>query len=224
VKGVGVPSANSGQALRLRAARSAQDDGFGGEAGEVGFGEDGFGGDGFGGDGFFGGKVGDFDGAAWRGEVGVGFGDGAAGLLVDVADELGGSADDAQAAGVGGGELEAVEEGVRLLAVDVMAGERVEDAGDGELGGFAVLDGGELDGGVVIDAGGVEVHLVAVGGVAAVQAAVEVAELGAGELDAVALEAVGLDVSAEIDLHGGAPLGGTPPGGVVVLSVCGRAS
>ena len=213
--------------LRLRAARSAQDDGSGGGAGEDGFGgevgEDGFFGGKVGEDGF-GGKVGDFDGAAWGCQVGVGFGDGAAGLLVDVADELGGSADDAQAAGVGGGELEAVEEGVRLLAVDVMAGERVEDAGDGELGGFAVLDGGELDGGVVIDAGGVEVHLVAVGGVAAVQAAVEVAELGAGELDAVALEAVGLDVSAEIDLHGGAPLGGTPPGGVVVLSVCGRAS
>ena len=165
---------------------------------------------GFGGSG---GRVFDFGGSAWRGEVGVGFGDGGPGFFVDFADELGGAADDAQAAGVGGGELEAVEERVGLLAVDVAAGQRVDDAGDGELGGLAVLDGGELDHRVVMDAFGMEVDLVAVDVVAAVQATVEVAELRAGELDAVALEAVGLDVATEIDLHDGAPLGATPPGG-----------
>ena len=127
---------------------------------------------------------------------------------------MGGPADDLQAVHVLDGQLEAVEEGVGLLAVDVAAGERVEDAGDGELGGLAVLDGGKLDDRVVVDAIGMEVGLVAVGLVAAVELAVEVTELGAGELDAVALEAVGLDVAAEMDLHGRAPLeSATPPGG-----------
>lgn len=77
------------------------------------------------------GGVVDLAGSAGRGDVGVGVGDGDPGLLVDVADELGGAADDAQPAGVGGGELEAVEERVGVLDVDTAGGERVDDAGDG---------------------------------------------------------------------------------------------
>jgi len=45
----------------------------------------------------------DFAGSAGRGDVGVGFGDGDPGLFVDVADDFGGAADDAEAASVGGG-------------------------------------------------------------------------------------------------------------------------
>jgi hypothetical protein len=52
--------------------------------------------------------VGEVDGASGRGDVGVGFGDGGPGLLVDVADHVGGATDDAQSAGVGGGQAEAV--------------------------------------------------------------------------------------------------------------------
>lgn len=161
---------------------------------------DGFGGSGIGGS-EFGGVV-DFAGAAGRGDVGVGVGDGDPSLFVDVADDLFGAAHDAQFADVGGCELEAVEQRVGLLTVDISAGERVDNAGDGELGGFAVLYGGELNAGLVCHAGVWEVDLIAVDVVAAVQAAMEVAELRAGEGDAVTLEAVGLDVATEIDCHG----------------------
>jgi hypothetical protein len=57
----------------------------------------------------------------------------------------------------------------------------------------------------------IEVGLVAIGVLAAVQAIVEIAENPSGEGDCVALEAVGFDVAAEVDLHGcslGAPRGG----------------
>lgn len=109
--------------------------------------------------------------------------------------------------------MEAVEERVGLLAVDISAGERVDNAGDGELGGFAVLDGGELNARLVGHAGVWEVDLVAVDVVAAVEAVVEVAEFRAGEGDAVTLEAVGLDVATEIDCHGMLLLVAPPPGG-----------
>ena len=148
----------------------------------------------------FGGVV-DFAGAAGRGDVGVGVGDGDPGLFVDVADDLFGTAHDAQLADVCGCELEAVEQRVGLLTVNISAGERVDNAGDGELGGFAVLYGGELNSRLVGHAGVWEVDFVAVDVVAAVQAAVEVAELRAGEGNAVTLEAVSLDVATEIDCH-----------------------
>jgi hypothetical protein len=158
-------------------------------------------------------RVGDFDGEAGRCYVGVGFGDQDPGLLVDVADHLGGAADDAQAAGVGGGEREAVEEGVGLFGVDAVGGEGVEDAGDGELGRLAVLDGGELEEAGMRQLGGLEVDLVAVEAVAVMQAAVEVTEDGIVDGDSAALQAVGLDVAADGNLHGRAPLSGTPPPG-----------
>ena len=178
--------------------------------------------DGIGGSEF--GEVVDFAGTAGRGDVGVGVGDGDPGLFVDVADDLFGTAHDAQLADVGGCELEAVEQRVGLLTVDISAGERVDNARDRELGGFAVLYGGELNARLVGHAGVWEVDLVAVDVVAAVQATVEVAELRAGEGNAVTLEAVGLDVATEIDCHGSSPFEWHPPRGVVAVSGCGRAS
>jgi hypothetical protein len=152
------------------------------------------------------------DGAAGRGDVGVGFRDESPGLFVDVADELGGAADDAEAAGVGGGEREAIEEGVGLFGVDAVGGEGVEDTGDGELGGLAVLDGGELEEAGMGQLGGLEVDLVAVETVAVMQAAVEVTEDGIVDGDSAALQAVGLDVAADGNVHF-ALLNGPPPGG-----------
>jgi hypothetical protein len=66
--------------------------------------------------------VGELDGAAGWGDVGVGVGDGDPGLLVDVADDLRGTADDAETASIGRGETEAVEEGVGSLLVDAAGG------------------------------------------------------------------------------------------------------
>ena len=119
--------------------------------------------------------------------------------------------------------MEAVEERVGLLAVDISAGERGDNAGDGELGGFAILDGGELNARLVGHAGVWEVDLVAVDVVTAVQSAVEVTKLRTGEGNAVTLEAVGLDVATEIDCHGMLLLSDAPRG-VVVLSDCSRMS
>jgi hypothetical protein len=43
-----------------------------------------------------------------------------------------------EVAGVGGGELQAVEEGAAVLEVDLVGGEGVDDFGDGDLDGDAV--------------------------------------------------------------------------------------
>jgi hypothetical protein len=180
---------------------------------------------GFGGSGIVGSEFGgivDFAGAAGRRDVGVGVGDGDPGLFIDVADDQFGTAHDAQLADVRGCELEAVEQRVSLLTVDISAGERVDHAGDGELGGFAVLYCRQLNARLVGHAGVWEVDLVAVDVVAAVQTAVEVAEFRAGEGNAMTLEAVGLNVATEIDCHGSAPLSGIPPRGGVAGSGCGR--
>src|SRR6266702_4741698 len=84
-------------------------------------------------DGNFGGCGGvvDLAGSAGRGGVRAGVGDGDPRLLVDVADDLGGAADDTQSAGVGGGELETVEKRVGLLRSNAAGGERVDDTGNG---------------------------------------------------------------------------------------------
>ncbi len=137
---------------------------------------------------------------------------------MDLADELGGLGDDGEAAGVAGGELEAVEEDGGALGVDGVHGEGADDLGEGELDGFAVLEGGEIDDGAVVDKRGAAGDLVAVLGVSLVEPAVEVAEVVVGDGDTAALEAVGLDVAAEIGLHGGS--WGTPlPRGVVGVSL-----
>ncbi len=161
--------------------------------------------------------VGDVAGAAWGCDVGVGVGDVDPGFFVDVADDLGGVADDAQSAGVGGGEVESVEEGIGAALVDASGGEGVDHAGDGDLDGVAVFERGELEVAAAGLVAGLEEELVAVGVVGAVEAVVEVAEDGTGEGCSAALEAAGLDVAAEFDFHGGAPLGAPRGGGGVVV-------
>jgi hypothetical protein len=153
----------------------------------------------------------DFDGSAGRCDVGAGFGDCGRGFFVEVADELGGFADAAHAVGVGGGEEEAVEEGVGALFGDAVGGEGVDNAGDGDLDGGGVLEREELDVVAHFDAVRIEVGLVAVGIVGALKAVVEVTEDGCFEGYGAALEAGGFDVAAEVDLH--EVLRGCPPGG-----------
>jgi hypothetical protein len=130
-----------------------------------------------------------------------------------LADDFAIVASDVEAFGVGGGELEAEEEGVGALGVDEVTGEGVDDLGDGELDGDAVFHGGQGDDVAAVEQIAAADQRGAVEAVALVELAVEVAEDGFGECSASALEAVGLDVAADRDLHGEAPLGGTPPGG-----------
>jgi hypothetical protein len=129
---------------------------------------------------------------------------------------LGGAADDAQVAAVGGGDLESVNEGVGAFLRDAAGGERIDDGGERELDGGAILRGRELEKRSVRDQLGLEIRLVAVELVAAMKFVVEVAEDGPIEGDAAALEAVGFDVTAEIDLHDVLlGTGNPPPGGWV---------
>ena len=84
--------------------------------------------------------------------------------------------DGVEVAGIGRGELETVEEGPGVLEVDLVGGERVDDLGDGDLDGDAVLEGAEVEDGAAAlevgpgDDGG------AINAVRVVQAPVEVAE------------------------------------------------
>ncbi len=96
----------------------------------------------------------------------------------DGADGFGGLS--AEAGGVVAGRLETVEAGRRSFGLEVPRGEGVDDAGEGELDGFPVFEGGELDllaGNEVAAAG----FGVAIGFVAVVKMAVEVAPAAAGE-------------------------------------------
>jgi hypothetical protein len=85
-----------------------------------------------------------------------------------------------EAGGVVAGRLETVEAGRGSFGLEVPRGEGVDDAGEGELDGFPVFEGGELDllaGNEVAAAG----FGVAIGFVAVVKMAVEVAPAAAGE-------------------------------------------
>jgi hypothetical protein len=134
------------------------------------------------------------------------------GFLADVADD-GGGFGAAEAAAVGGGEVESVDEGVGALLGDDVGGQRVDDDGDGDLDGGGVFEFGQGEGAAVGGTVGVEVALSAVGVVGAVEPAVEVTEGGSGEGYGSADEAVRLDVATEVDLHGCSLY---PPGGWVV--------
>jgi len=154
----------------------------------------------------------DLAGAAGQGDVGTAFGEEGLLLLAEVADDLGGMAHSAHATGVGGGEIEALNESEGAPFGDAVGGEGVDDAGDGDLDGLAVLKLGELDVRAGIDAVGIKVGFVAIAVVAAMKAIVEVAEDRSAEGDGAALEAVGEDVTAEFVLqHDFSFLGGVPP-------------
>ncbi len=88
----------------------------------------------------------------------------------DGADGGGGGGFGVEAAGVVAGELEAVEQRGGALGFELSGGECVYDAGEGELDGLAVFEGGEFDvlAGDEVAAGGFGV---AVGVVALVEAA-----------------------------------------------------
>jgi hypothetical protein len=101
-----------------------------------------------------------------------------------------------EAAGVVGGELEAVEQGGGTPDVELPDGEGVDDDGEGDLDGFPVLEGGELD---VLARD--EVATGCWGGtkgvVALVEAMVKVAPEALGERGRFASGSVGLDVATE---------------------------
>ena len=120
---------------------------------------------------------------------------------MDFANHLGGAAPDAHALAVARGESQALEQGVGAPLVDAAGGERVDDAGDGNLDGLAVFECGEIEEWVAGDEFRLQGDLLTVDVVAAVEAAMEVTEDGAGDRDTVALQAVGLDVAAKIALH-----------------------
>ncbi|WP_433984167.1 hypothetical protein RBB78_03070 [Tunturiibacter empetritectus] len=83
----------------------------------------------------------------------------AVGAGLYVADDFGGVGFGVEAGGVVGGQLQAVEEGGGAAGVQIAGGEGVDDDGEGDLNGFAVLKGVELDvlAGDEVTAGGVVV-------------------------------------------------------------------
>ena len=121
---------------------------------------------------------------------------------VELADDAGGLGDGVEAAGVAGGELEAVEEDSAVLEVDAVGGDGVDGFGDGDLDGDGVFEGAEVEDGALALERGVADDGVAVDAVGSVEALVEVAEDGGLEGDGLALQAVGADVAADGDLHG----------------------
>jgi hypothetical protein len=114
----------------------------------------------------------------------------------DGADDAVGRGLGAKAAGIVRGELQAVEQGGGAFSLEFAGGESVDDDREGELDGFAVFEGDEFDvlAGDEVAAGGFGV---AEGGVALVEAVMEVAPESVGEGWGFAAGSVGLDVAAE---------------------------
>jgi hypothetical protein len=123
--------------------------------------------------------------------------------------------DGLKALAVEDGEFEAKEEGVGAFGLDEVAGEGVDDLREGEHDGDAVFEGRQADDVAALhEALGTD-HAAAVHGVALVETVVEVTEVLILECDGAALEAVGADVTAEIDVHDCFSLwASSPPGGV----------
>jgi hypothetical protein len=131
-----------------------------------------------------------------EGEDGAGLGEVEAfGGGLDIEDYICGVGLGAEAGGVHGGELEAVEEGCGALGLEVAGGQGVDDDGEGDLDGFAVSKNGELDvltGDEVASRG----WSVAEAAVTLVEAGVVVAPLVVGQGWGAALNSVGSDVAA----------------------------
>ncbi len=122
-----------------------------------------------------------------------------------VADDLVGLGERLEALAVGGGETQAVEQGVGALGVDEVAGQGVDDLGECELDGESIFQRREPDDVAALHEALAADHPGTVEVVAFVEAAVEVAVERIGERDGAAWLAVGLDVAAEIDLHCDSP-------------------
>ncbi len=107
------------------------------------------------------------------------------------------------------GELQAVEDGVSALDVEVAGGEGIDDKGEGQLDGKSVLKGSDFN--VVSILVGV-LHLSAVGVslVAEVEAIVKEAKVQANESGGTAAVSRGVDVTAEWDRHVSSPMGVSP--------------
>jgi len=167
------------------------------------------------------------DGEAGVGENGFADDDGGSGLVVEVA-------------GVGAGDLEAVEERGGSFGVDAVLGHGGDEHGEGELDGFAIFERGEVEDegavdlaeAVVLGEEGLALHAVEMvfgdgvegggdllggidGAVAAVGIGVEVAEDLVVEGGRAAAGSVGVDVTADLGGHGVVLLGwvgeGYPP-------------
>ena len=145
------------------------------------------------------------------GEVEAGFG------AKEGADDGGGGGFDGDGAGIGGGELKAVEQDGGALGVDAVSGEGGDEKRDGDLDGFDVFERRQVEFewsgfgqelwcsgcsrrgvGLVLEQNGGVFHQIFV---AAVQAGVEVAEGRETEGWRFAAASVGLDVAADGSLH-----------------------
>jgi hypothetical protein len=133
-----------------------------------------------------------------------------AGLFVDYGTDDGGPVRlGIDGTGVGGGQLQRVEDGGGPSGVDAVACEGGNDEGDGDLYGFGVFEGRKIQLDFGGDLGGLQVRLGRIGrrfrqvsvvfdqvSVAAVQPGVEVAESGLAKRRGFAAAAVGFDVTA----------------------------
>ena len=131
--------------------------------------------------------------AVWFGDVAF-EGDGAVGWVFDGLLDwfFGGCGFAVDGGQVYAGDLEAVEEQAGAAGVELVGGDALQDAGDGELDGGAVFDEVEVEG-FAAGEGGFAVAGVLDGDSGGV---VEVAELLVAEAGGAATEAVGFDVAA----------------------------